>query len=85
MATSRPSKFPRVPYGAIRYHVGKFHVGTPAAEIAADVEKAARKASRLRNFKHAKATEAEVRECVRYALAVHIDNRKAYRAVMRGF
>jgi hypothetical protein len=75
MATSRPSRFPRVPYAAIRHHLGNVHVSTPDAEVEANMS---------RRALEAKATPAEHRELVRYALAVHRENRQLFRRVMSG-
>jgi hypothetical protein len=75
MAASRPSRFPRVPYAAIRHFVGELHVGTPDAEVACEYAHRARLGG---------ASRSEIVECVRYALAVHEDNRKLYAAVVSG-
>lgn len=80
-AGSRPSKFPRVPYASLRWLVDRLHVGTPDAEvstlIASRIEKARAKGAAF--------SEAEARESVRFALAVHEDNRNTFRRVMRGY
>jgi hypothetical protein len=87
MATSKPSRFPNVPYAHIRWLVGALHVGDSDAEVSGEIESRLRRAT-LRGIKRKtprKLSEREVREGVRYALACHEDNRKVYRQVMRGF
>lgn len=65
----------RVPYQAIRWIVDRFHVSESNEAIAAEV---------YRRAKHTNATRAELRECIRFALAVHWRNRVLYSAVMGG-
>jgi hypothetical protein len=86
MATSRPSRFPSVPYQLVRCIVGWQHVGTPDAELTALVGRRlaritlrgiARKTAR-------KLSPSEIREALRFALACHEDNRREYRRVMGG-
>jgi hypothetical protein len=87
MATSKPSRFPNVPYAHIRWLVGALHVGDSDAEVSGEIESRLRR-MRLRGLKRVKVrglSESSIREGVRYALAVHEDNRKIYRQVMRGF
>jgi hypothetical protein len=87
MATSRPSRFPNVPYAHIRWLVGALHVGDSDAEVSGEIESRLRRVS-LRGIRRAKVrglSESSIREGVRYALAVHEDNRKTYNRVMRGF
>jgi hypothetical protein len=86
MATSRPSKFPRIPYSHIRWLVGKLHVGDSDAEVSGEIESRMRRVT-LRGIwrkTERKFTEREIKEAVRYALACHEDNRKLYARVMRG-
>ncbi len=69
------SRFPRIPYGAVRWLMGRVHVGTPDVQVVAE-------------FAHRShgsgATPAEVCEVVRYALACHAENRNTYSVVMSG-
>lgn len=62
-----------VPQGSIRWLMGRVHVGTPDAEVEADIRK------RLPD-----ATEEQKVECVKYALACHRENQDLYHAVMTG-
>lgn len=81
MATSRPSRFPRVPYAAIRWRVGELHVGTADADVASFIE------SRMLAWLHSPRgffRPSEIREARRYALQVHEDNRREYARVMGG-
>lgn len=90
IAGSRPAKFPRVPYATIRWVIDRLHVGVEDKEVQEDMER--RLAGRAfhakscpPNCKNCKAVSPdEVAECVRYALAVHAENRSTYRAVMLG-
>lgn len=75
MATSRPSRFPRVPYGSIRRYVAQLHVSHEPLDLLADIAKRARRAH---------ATDSETREAIRYALACHEENRQLFRAVTSG-
>lgn len=76
MATSRPSRFPRVPYSEVRWLVDRRHVGDAPEEVAADIEGRMRKGT---------ATESEIKEARRYAIEVHEENLKSYCRVMRGY
>ena len=73
MATSYPSKFSAVPYLGIRWVVDRMHVGTAPHHVRAEMER-----------RMASLAPADLREAVRYALAVHADNGKLYRAVTSG-
>jgi hypothetical protein len=83
MATSRPSKFPRVPYSSIRWLVGNFHVGDSPESVTKEIETRMKKARRG-GEQRAHYTPSEIREAVRYALACHADNRKSYERLMLG-
>lgn len=86
MATSRPSKFPNVPYAMVRWLVGRVHVGTPNETVAADIERSMR-GVKLKGIRHKTVrvlSESSVKEAVRYALECHEENRKTHDAVMRG-
>lgn len=63
-----------LPTGMIRWRVDQLHVGTPGVEVAREFWR--RAAASPRPIKRA---------VVRYALRVHQQNRRLYRAVMRGF
>lgn len=75
MARRYPSRFPRVPYQGIEFHVGKLHAGTPDPEVACEYAHRANRSG---------ATRREIVEIVRYALAVHSENRDLYRRVSAG-
>jgi hypothetical protein len=85
MATSRPSKFPRVPYSQIRFIVGKCRVSQDYEVVADEVERLMRKAHLNRKPEMKPVTASEIREARRYARQVHFDNRQLYNRVMRGF
>jgi hypothetical protein len=75
MATSRPSRFPRVPYSSIRQLVGWEHVSATDERIEGLI---------TFRMKRAGARPAEVREAVRYALDVHHENQDLFRRVVGG-
>jgi len=62
-----------VPQQSIRWLMGRVHVGTPDAEVEADMRK-----------RCSKATEEQAAACVEFALACHHENQGLYRSVMSG-
>ena len=64
----------RVPRRDIALLVGRYHVGTPDADIEAWIRSRAPK----------DCPETLVRHCVRYAIAVHAYNRGIFNFVQRG-
>lgn len=64
-----------VPKASIDWILGKVHVMTPDADVAADIERRCAKAG---------ASPALVKKCVAYALKVHKRNRDLYIQVMTG-
>jgi hypothetical protein len=65
-----------IPRGQIRWLVDRYHVGTPDAEIAADIRK--------RIGGGAGWTEAKIEEAVAFAVEVHHENQKLYGQVQSG-
>lgn len=63
----------KIPEASIRWLIGRVHVGTSDAEIEADM---------LRRC--AKATTAQQKACVKYALKCHRENQALYGYVMSG-
>jgi hypothetical protein len=70
-----PKKNPQVPYYQIKQIISREHVGTPLAEIRADIR---------RRCEAAGGTEKDCRDCVTYAAKCHIDNRVMYLEVQGG-
>jgi hypothetical protein len=62
-----------VPEAAIRWLLGRVHVGTPDAEIEADIRQ-----------RTSRATKKVQDACVAYALKCHRENQDLYRAVQSG-
>lgn len=82
--TKRVSEFgrkwdERTPRGAIKYHMGRVHCGTPDAEVEAEILAAIDKAPNRAQF-----TPGIIRQCVAYALECHKRNRDLYHYVMKG-
>ena len=69
----KPSVPDYVPQGSIRWLMGRVHVGTPDAEVEADMRR-----------RCAKATKEQTAACVAFALACHKENRELYAAVVSG-
>jgi hypothetical protein len=86
MATSKPSKFPSVPYGSISWLVNRRHVSETPEEIASFIEKRLRRMTLngLARKTPRAFSESEIAEGRRYAKAVHADNCKLYNFVMGG-
>lgn len=66
----------RVPRGLIKWLMARVHVGTPKAEIVADIER--------RCAGNPAFTPALVRQSIAFALACHNENRALFNHVMRG-
>ena len=66
----------QVPRADVRWLMGRIHVGTPDAEVAADI--------RGRCEGQPGYTPAVIRQTVAFALECHRRNRGEYRRVMRG-
>jgi len=62
-----------VPKGGISWLMGRVHVSTSDAEIEADIRRRLPQAS-----------EEQLSECVKYAIACHRENQGLYRAVVSG-
>jgi|HubBroStandDraft_3_1064219.scaffolds.fasta_scaffold87594_6 hypothetical protein len=68
------AKVPKyVPQQSIRFLLGRIHVGTPDAEIAAEITR------RL-----PQATPRQLKACIGYAMRVHRENQGLYNYVMGG-
>ena len=63
----------QVPEGSIRWLLGRVHVSTPDAEVEADIR-----------LTCSKATEAQRKACVKYALKCHRENQALYCRVIYG-
>jgi Na+-transporting methylmalonyl-CoA/oxaloacetate decarboxylase gamma subunit len=64
-----------VPQASIRWLMGRVHVGTPDAEVEADMRRRCAKTN---------ATEQEIAAIVAFAIACHRENQGLYNAVMSG-
>jgi len=74
----------RVPRNAIRHHMGHVHVGTPDADVHADIDKAiAAQKARSPDIAAQWTPELE-KQTHDYAIAAHRANQKQYRDVMSG-
>ena len=67
-----------VPQSAIRWLVGRFHVGVADSEIEADFRR------RLAKNAAKDWTAEQTEECIKFALTCHHENQALYRAVMSG-
>jgi hypothetical protein len=65
-----------VPRGSISWLMGRVHVGTPDAEVEADI--------RGRLAGNPACTEEMLVKCIEYAIACHRENQGLYRAVVSG-
>lgn len=68
----------------LRFLLGRIHVGTPEAEVRADMERRVRNGKATGPDAVALGTEACVDAVTTYALALHRHNGRGYRRVMRG-
>ena len=62
-----------IPKQSIKWLVGRVHVGTPDAEVEADIRR-----------RCSKATPAQLKACIKFALKCHHDNRGLYNFVTGG-
>lgn len=69
---------------AIRFLLGRVHVGTPAETVRADFERRVRNGKATGPDAIALGTETCVEAITTYALALHRHNGRTYRRVMRG-
>lgn len=74
----------RVPYGQIRWWVGRQRVSRPLSEIGDDIARMMGGVTRLQDGTEVTATADEVDRAVAYALECHGENRRQYQAVMSG-
>ena len=63
----------QVPEGSIRWLLGRVHISTPDAEVEADIRR-----------RCSKATEAQRKAIVKYALKCHHENQGLYNRVVSG-
>jgi hypothetical protein len=79
MTTPRkPRVDPLVPTREVDWYLGRVHVATPAADVAATIE------AQLATRTDPRWTPALLRQTVRYALWRHVRNLAQYAEVMRG-